>query len=85
MKWGSDPHPTVKKSHPLLLFLTPHAPCPKTETPFNWRQKNMTLMHKLNEHAMFIFLLFCKKSRKYQNIDVFKFHCTIYGLYMYTG
>ena len=48
----------------------------------------MTLMHKPNEHAMLIqrgklFLLFCKKSAKYQNIGVFKFYCRTYSLYMY--
>ena len=31
-----------------------------------------------------LFLLFCRKSPKYQNNGVFKFPCTI-GFYMYTG
>ena len=49
----------------------------------------MILMHKLlNEHARFIyrgtpFLLFCEKSSKYQNTDVFKFYCITEFVYVY--
>ena len=46
-------------------------------------------MHKLNEHAIFIyrgtlFLLFCKKSPKYQNNGLFKSHCTVNFVFVYS-
>ena len=88
MNWHSEPQPLVQNllapfpqsqyfNPPYtVLKLTPNSTGDKKHT-------DMTLMRKpLNEHARFIqrgtlFLLFCKKSPKYQITRIFRFHCAI--------